>query len=111
MQVVDIRDPGSMEIIATQSVNVSRRMVIDGSVLYGHANIESMIKIFSLVGCPECEGDVNGDGAVDVNDISYVLLRLGDEGGNGDANGDGAVDVNDISSVLFRLGDDCPPIT
>ena len=24
-----------------------------------------------------CEGDANGDGAVDVNDISYVLFRLG----------------------------------
>ena len=26
---------------------------------------------------PACDGDANGDGAVDVNDISYVLFRLG----------------------------------
>jgi hypothetical protein len=26
---------------------------------------------------PACEGDANGDGVVDVNDISYVLFRLG----------------------------------
>ena len=54
-----------------------------------------------------CDGDANGDGAVDVNDISFVLFRLGDTPGNcgdGDANGDGTVDVNDISYVLFRLG-------
>jgi photosystem II stability/assembly factor-like uncharacterized protein len=59
-----------------------------------------------------CDGDANGDGAVDVNDISYVLFRLGDPCGapgcDGDTNGDGAVDVNDISYVLFRLGNVCP---
>jgi choice-of-anchor B domain-containing protein len=55
-----------------------------------------------------CEGDANGDNTVDVNDISYVLFRLGDAGPigtvEGDANLDGIVDVNDISYVLFRLG-------
>jgi hypothetical protein len=63
--------------------------------------------------CPAfpCEGDANGDSAIDVNDISYVLFRLGNVGlpgfVDGDANGDGVVDVNDISYVLFRLGDPC----
>ena len=61
-----------------------------------------------------CDGDANGDDVIDVNDISYVLFRLGDSGVpgevDGDANGDGVVDVNDISYVLFRLGDDCPPL-
>ncbi len=54
-----------------------------------------------------CEGDANGDGVVDVNDISFVLFRLGNPGPDGDANGDGVVDVNDISFVLFRLGNTC----
>ena len=54
-----------------------------------------------------CEGDTNGDNTVDVNDISYVLFRLGSPPPDGDANGDGTVDVNDISYVLFRLGDPC----
>jgi hypothetical protein len=56
--------------------------------------------------------DVNMDGIVDVNDISYVLFRLGMSGTpsqvDGDANYDGVVDVNDISYVLFRLGNTCP---
>jgi hypothetical protein len=60
---------------------------------------------------PTCDGDANGDFVVDVNDISYVLFRLGDACGapgcDGDANGDGVIDVNDISYVLFRLGDPC----
>ena len=53
-----------------------------------------------------CDGDANGDNTVDVNDISYVLFRLGtnpDACGEGDANGDGIVDVNDIVYILFRL--------
>lgn len=55
-----------------------------------------------------CEGDADGNGAVDVNDISFVLFRLGDSGTPGSVDGDadenGVVDVNDISYVLFRLG-------
>ncbi len=55
-----------------------------------------------------CNGDANADGTVDVNDISYVLFRLGNTGApgtvDGDANADGIVDVNDLSYVLFRLG-------
>lgn len=53
--------------------------------------------------------DANGDGFTDVNDISYVLFRLGNSGcPEGDTNGDDVVDVNDISFVLFRLGQNCP---
>ncbi len=54
------------------------------------------------------DGDADMDGAIDVNDISFVLFRLGDACGaglcDGDVNCDGVVDVNDISYVLFRLG-------
>ena len=59
------------------------------------------------LGPSSCDGDANGDGIVDVNDISFVLFRLGDTGAlciDGDANANGVVDVNDISYVLFRLG-------
>ncbi len=73
-------------------------------VIFG---IPATIEVF---GSLTCDGDANSDFAVDVNDISYVLFRLGDlPNGScgclqGDANGDGIVDVNDISYVLFRLG-------
>ena len=57
---------------------------------------------------PALAGDVNLNGIVDVNDISYVLFRLGNSGFpgtvDGDANYNGGVDVNDISYVLCRLG-------
>ena len=58
-----------------------------------------------------CPQDTNADNTVDVNDISFVLFRLGDSGDPqtlpGDTNDDGVVDVNDISAVLFNLGP-CP---
>ena len=47
-------------------------------------------------------GDVNGDGAVDVADISNIITIMADGGKDmsGDVNGDGAVDVADISAVI-----------
>lgn len=56
-----------------------------------------------------CPGDADGSGTVDVNDISYVIFRLGNAGTpgevDGDADGNGVVDVNDVSFVVFRFGD------
>ena len=48
------------------------------------------------------EGDVNGDGAVDVADISAIIgVMAGSETyERADVNGDGAVDVADISTVI-----------
>ena len=55
------------------------------------------------------EGDVNGDGAVDVADISAIISRMaGDENIDekaADVNGDGAVDVADISSVITIMAE------
>lgn len=48
------------------------------------------------------EGDVNGDGAVNVADISSIISVMAGEflSENADVNGDGEVDVADISSVI-----------
>ena len=53
------------------------------------------------------KGDVNGDGIVDVADISTILTTMAtiatpgaSATGNGDVNADGSVDVADISAVL-----------
>lgn len=54
-----------------------------------------------------CDGDADGSGGVDVNDISFVIFRLGNSGGScidGDVDGNGSVNANDISYVIFRLG-------
>ena len=47
-------------------------------------------------------GDVNGDGSVDVADISAVISKMSGEEtfDNADVNGDGTVDVADISLII-----------
>ncbi len=52
-------------------------------------------------------GDANGDGKVDVNDLTVVLSHFGQSGqnwGTGDFTGDGKVDVNDLTIVLSEFG-------
>ncbi len=87
--------------------------LLDGGVLLttvgGETSVDHtlIIDLGAFTVAPGCDGDANGDLVVDVNDISFVLFRLGQNNGpcgDGDANGDGVNDVNDISYVLFRLG-------
>ena len=60
-----------------------------------------------------CEGDVNGDGAVDPADVGLVQAAFGCNTpelfwcGNADANGDGNVDPADVGYVQARFGIDC----
>lgn len=55
-----------------------------------------------------CEGDVNGDGAVDVLDIIGVLQNWGECPGEGectgDVNGDNVVDFMDLLVVIQNFG-------
>jgi hypothetical protein len=55
------------------------------------------------------KGDVNGDGSVDVSDISSVISYIsGDESideTKADVNGDGVVDVADIASVITIMAE------
>ena len=52
-------------------------------------------------------GDANGDGRVDINDLTIVLANFGQTGmtwSQGDFTGDGTVDVNDLTIVLSNFG-------
>ena len=52
-------------------------------------------------------GDANGDGKVDVNDLTIVLSNFGQTGmtwSQGDFNGDGSVDINDLTILLSNFG-------
>ena len=53
-------------------------------------------------------GDANGDGRVDVNDLTIVLTNFGRTGmtwSQGEFTGDGTVDVNDLTILLTNFGD------
>jgi subtilisin family serine protease len=51
-----------------------------------------------------CDGDVNGDGVVGVNDLLEVIDQWGNAGGSGDVNGDGTVGINDLLAVIDAWG-------
>jgi probable HAF family extracellular repeat protein len=56
---------------------------------------------------PLLPGDANGDGKVDVNDLTIVLTNFGKTGmawSQGEFTGSGAVDINDLTIVLANYG-------
>ena len=58
--------------------------------------------------CPE---DLNGDGVIDLQDLSVLLNNFGSTGaspGDGDIDGDGDVDLTDLSALLNAFGTSCP---
>jgi probable HAF family extracellular repeat protein len=63
--------------------------------------------IHAVLLTPAVPGDANGDGRVDINDLTIVLADFGCSGMNwfgGDFNGDGKVDINDLTIVLTNFG-------
>jgi hypothetical protein len=59
------------------------------------------------LGPHRCDADVapapNGDGLVNVDDLTLVILTWG-PGGAGDADGNGTVDVDDLIAVILAWG-------
>ena len=56
---------------------------------------------------PALEGDVTGDGTVDLMDLNAVLAAFGTSDPAGDADGSGAVDLADLNIVLANFGESC----
>jgi hypothetical protein len=72
-----------------------------GVQLYGSGATEAGIDNF---GYQPCDGDLNGDGVVDVSDLLILLSAWGQVGVPGDINGDGAIDVADLLLLLGAWG-------
>ena len=58
----------------------------------------------SRIDIAECPADFNDDGAVDGNDLGFLLASWGATGGSADLNGDGTVDGNDLGLLLAAWG-------
>ena len=69
----------------------------DGTILLWETKIEE-----SLIKIPE---DVNGDGIVNINDLTFVAGYLGHvgEGNAADVNGDGIVNVLDLAAIAKTM--------
>ena len=59
-----------------------------------------------------CLGDLDGNGQIDLTDLSIVLANFGTSSGatpeDGDLNGDGDVDLEDLAQILALFGTSCP---
>ena len=66
-------------------------------------NMQNRLFDFRSLADKGVKGDVNGDGSVDVADISSIISTMAGDSSYGtaaDVNGDGTVDVADISTVI-----------
>jgi hypothetical protein len=62
-------------------------------------------------GEPECPGDLDHDGDVDLADLAQLLAHYGITSGatyeDGDLDGDGDVDLADLATLLSHYGETC----
>jgi hypothetical protein len=71
------------------------------------ANANTFEYMPSVILQPILAGDANGDGKVDINDLTIVLAHYGQTGmtwSQGEFTGDGTVDINDLTIVLAHYG-------
>ncbi|MDP7030616.1 MAG: hypothetical protein QF733_10425, partial [Phycisphaerales bacterium] len=93
-------------IVPTATVRV--RFVVEDapSASVVEAGIDNLqLDVYACDEVIPCEGDINGSGAVDVDDVLLILSAFGDEtNGPEDLDGDGWVTVNDVLIVIGAWG-------
>ena len=86
----------------------------DGSKLAFAARTQTNVNglfIADLAGDQPCEGDTDGNDAIDLADLNVVLAGFGTTttpGTGGDVTGDGVIDLADLNLVLGSFGSTCP---
>ncbi len=59
----------------------------------------------------QCDGDLDGDGDIDLSDLAQLLSSYGTTSGvcyaDGDIDGDGDVDLSDLAALLAVYGTTC----
>ena len=93
----DRDDQGRVRVYVPADVDLT-----DGSTL------EGLFCLPVLVGEPACPGDIDGSGAVGVDDLLALLAAFGETEPNpADLDGSGVVDINDLLILLAAWGP-CP---
>jgi carboxypeptidase D len=104
--VIALTEPGAVSAPWTppdpgESYAVRVRAAYDDS---GYGAWDESDATFVVADAPPCPADIDGNGAVDVNDFLMLLAAWGNPGGPEDINGDGSVDVQDFLEVLAAWG-------
>ncbi len=73
---------------------------------FGHGFVNAHQAVASL-DTPGCDGDVNGDGLVNVSDALEIINQWGSSDEDADVNNDGLVNVSDLLMVVANWGE-CP---
>lgn len=102
------------EFNATQAASCSLMLDFDNDGDLDIALIDEIqdeVILMRNVGAPPCPGDLNNDGAINLEDLSALLANFGIASGatyeQGDLNGDGDVDLEDLSNLLVVFGQAC----
>ena len=100
---IDLDNAGLLDVEAFQ-FRVIAEDVGEGSVIEAGLDAISLARL-TCEDDNQCEGDVDGNGEVNVNDILNVIAVFGTDDPSGDANGDGQVDISDILLVISHWGE------
>ena len=99
---------GTLATITFQvlAIEPSSLALLDVSVVNSNGARETPVIVDAQVIEPQpLEGDVNGDGVVNILDLVLVATSLGEMGQtNADVNGDGVVDILDLVQVAGAIG-------
>ena len=98
----ELAEAGVTEVSETEKVSTKENITVTGIVnIYSNAYQIKLTKN-AEDGAEGIPGDVNGDGTVDVADISAIISVMAGTTtyAHADVNGDGTVDVADISNVI-----------
>jgi probable HAF family extracellular repeat protein len=89
-------------------LNVAYGISPNGNYIVGDGTVASTGYTHGFLLTPAIPGDANGDGTVDINDLTIVLAHYNQTGqtwADGEFTGDGTVDINDLTIVLAHYGD------
>ena len=79
--------------------------MLNGYRGYFHTNTPSLDNVLVFFDAQPLLGDVNGDGIVNVTDVTQMVNYVLDNGGeivfmNADVNGDGLYNIADVTSIV-----------
>ncbi len=104
--------PGTFTIARITIIPDGPNYCVDLDMLIGSIDVPPFRFIGSMIGC--CPGDLDGNGNVDLGDLTELLANYGTTSGatywDGDMDGDDDVDLHDLAELLSLYGTDCYPV-